>query len=1807
MSISIQHNMLMMNTDRMMRANTLKKTKSAEKLSSGYRINRAADDAAGLAMSEKMRWMVRGLNKGTENAQDGVSWVQIGDGSLEETHAMLHRMTELAIKASNGTNTDADRAMMQAEFNQLQKEVDRLTGNTYFNEKHIFSDHESPFYQYEGATAWPENQVHTVRSGENDLVMTYRLKESDPPKTVSITVPPGEYTTRELIDEIDTAIENAGLLKEGLAFEYTSLGICNLNLEGGEKIDGVSGGLSYLLYDNFGGGDLGALIGTTGFGEGTKLQVRDDTNDKISFKLLDPEDDPELGPGPDSKTTTVTLDLDASKKLTYTKDELMQMLRDELIRAGINTVNADGTVNEVVKVDHYGTNIMMSSEDFIITEFKGNMFEVDTNGFTSIFYDNIHHVDDVIYTNAQFNGAGVLQVTMPSPQNPTAEAYDPEAAVFHFNDTNNILVIRPNETGEPITFDLTNLNGESMDGKDMVYVCDALNRELARVCTADKYPDGPPLEFEADLPIYYEDMEWKDNQGIKKYVGYAAMRITTKDPQPGKYVGVDSTCSAYNTLFRLQQTTDYRVDASFGGNDTKPDSNAKLMGGRDVSGGLKVTNANNAFHIDIGRVGSQTLSADITLDLPTMGAYSISGLVNQIQSKLDEAFKDAPAEMKDADGRVVVVSSVGGHIALTGATDKAASIRTSAVAGNNGYNDIFPDEKVKPEQEEKTRQGSPESQPEIVLPEGARFEGGKVIIPEEEGNLVVYVDGNPRTANLYTGAPGGDGKWDSLKALADFIDSQMGPEMTQIRFTTRDVMGTKDTVTAPGDRSAEGNTNDRSVYDATGTTQWSAQQGQAGTMVSNTPPTLQLGAKIPLSESEPFHAGELKFSIKGEDINPSDFSINLNKDYTKLEDLRKDLESAINARTGKTNAAQCGYVSVKTVGNTLSFTVTVGDKDDPKAWVGAETSIAIDKTSQFIQDMGVGKTSPSITLRATENGTMYSRGIQNFTPPANADLVFRVTTPSGETQVNVTLAANNSYTGTSVAAAVEAALKAKGFDFTASYYDASYGGGLTITAGLKCSGDGYKIKFDAGASQNAMEYMYGYKKDDGTYSFENGKPATTSLNRSVKSEFTIESGKNHFKISVDGTDYDIELEPGDYGTEGKDLAKQIQDKVNQKAGREVLEVSLSDSGTLTFTTKSADGSKSKIYVAYDGSDSSAMPAIFGSTQIAGVDAEFDANGKLHLTRLVSDTAPDPYPNGGSIKVVSDNVNLDEEAEDGDYRHSLGYQGGSFIHSDKKDFDPEFDDGYHSTNYSFMQGVSLAGTNKLNADGTIEINEYNSKLTFYYTDNYYTEYYPANPAKISIDVLSADKKSENLSVSELINRLQTAVDQQTGGERKINVSLKDGGILFQAANPGMRDRIYLDPNGEYQNHQPSGGFYDKVLCGGSTGTTTMGVTELKGDVAGGEVYAVGRQDVKNNEVKIQKDGNDTLSLEFTVPDWPEQPVTLKMRLDPGYYKGDSLVEQIQGKLNQALKDAGLPEGLIEVGIGTVHESVQIAGALNDRALAFKLSSTVKGPAMGGYGIEAIGGTAAFSIFYATEGDIARAYIKGGKDITNGVEIKPGAANFAVDVDGVTYQIDLDPGFYSAEDLAAHINEKLQSDNNGNKVPLKAIIDDGHLKLMHNKYGKHNISNLRGGVKEQLFFTERGEKNDDDSIHLRLSSVSGDWTEIDRPWMNTVSLGINSLTIGKYKNAQKAIERLKAAVTKVGDVRSYFGATQNRLESTIRNNENKAENTAAAESRIRDADFSKEMMENSLHNILEQVGASMMAQTKQNAQLALQMLS
>ena len=133
----VQHNITAMNANRMLGVTSGLQAKSTEKLSSGYKINRAADDAAGLSISEKMRKQIRGLSQASDNAEDGISCVQTAEGALTEVHSMLQRMNELAVKAGNGTMSEDDRQNVQDEIDQLVDEIDRVSETTKFNETYL--------------------------------------------------------------------------------------------------------------------------------------------------------------------------------------------------------------------------------------------------------------------------------------------------------------------------------------------------------------------------------------------------------------------------------------------------------------------------------------------------------------------------------------------------------------------------------------------------------------------------------------------------------------------------------------------------------------------------------------------------------------------------------------------------------------------------------------------------------------------------------------------------------------------------------------------------------------------------------------------------------------------------------------------------------------------------------------------------------------------------------------------------------------------------------------------------------------------------------------------------------------------------------------------------------------------------------------------------------------------------------------------------------------------------------------------------------------------------------------------------------------------------------------------------------------------------------------------------------------------------------------------------------------------------------------------------------------------------------------
>ena len=216
----VQHNLQAMNSNRMLGITTSSQSKVTEKLSSGYKINRAADDAAGLSISEKMRKQIRGLDQASANAQDGISSVQTAEGALGEVHDMLQRMNELAVQAANGTNSTSDRTAIQNEIKQLTTEIDRVAETTKFNETYLLKG------DVKGSTKTITLKPHDAglkgSMGEVDMKKTPpEVKFTVPKLNVSDTVMIGgkQYTIKanenKDLDEI-TDVQAYNLMKAEL-------------------------------------------------------------------------------------------------------------------------------------------------------------------------------------------------------------------------------------------------------------------------------------------------------------------------------------------------------------------------------------------------------------------------------------------------------------------------------------------------------------------------------------------------------------------------------------------------------------------------------------------------------------------------------------------------------------------------------------------------------------------------------------------------------------------------------------------------------------------------------------------------------------------------------------------------------------------------------------------------------------------------------------------------------------------------------------------------------------------------------------------------------------------------------------------------------------------------------------------------------------------------------------------------------------------------------------------------------------------------------------------------------------------------------------------------------------------------------------------------------------------------------------------------------------------------------------------------------------------------------------------------------
>lgn len=548
---------------------------------------------------------------------------------------------------------------------------------------------------------------------------------------------------------------------------------------------------------------------------------------------------------------------------------------------------------------------------------------------------------------------------------------------------------------------------------------------------------------------------------------------------------------------------------------------------------------------------------------------------------------------------------------------------------------------------------------------------------------------------------------------------------------------------------------------------------------------------------------------------------------------------------------------------------------------------------------------------------------------------------------------------------------------------------------------------------------------------------------------------------------------------------------------------------------------------------------------------------------------------------------------------------------------------------------------------VKIDAASDTLTFEYgTPN------PLNPSSPHIETYTVKvKQGTYSSLSDLVkatnDALKTAKDSSGAA-----VDLSK--LPFSASASGGGVTIY-GPTGTTGEssvpalNKPGGGFYDKILCqtvvdkikdrypGYPHGATPAAYSPWwsEGRYTANPAYIVGRKDIKGETVEIKKDVNDRLVLDFTMKEnntgntGKNVNFTFKMTLAAGSYNNADLIKEIQEKLNQEMLDQGLikslpanqEDSLIKVGVDVVNSegvSGQIGnGAIaNDTQLYFyynKDSSVAEKDKLlsGTYILDGVRGSAAYTLFYRTEGEPEPAYVLGAKDLSEGVKITAGENDvFEYTVDGHKYSVTIpEKEDYTAEELANVLGALVRgtsADDGTGPAPLEITIKDGVLKIEHQDLAsQHTITDIGGSAKSTVFFSERG-RDEELMLNFQVGANEEQSVQFKKSNLSTTLLGINSITVSKRKYAEKALVRLDKAIDKVSAERARFGVTYNRMEYVVSGNNNTSENLTASESRIRDTDMAKEMVLLSKENILSQIQESLMSQTGRMGEGILQLL-
>nr|WP_255783392.1 flagellin [Oceanobacillus alkalisoli] len=381
------------------------------------------------------------------------------------------------------------------------------------------------------------------------------------------------------------------------------------------------------------------------------------------------------------------------------------------------------------------------------------------------------------------------------------------------------------------------------------------------------------------------------------------------------------------------------------------------------------------------------------------------------------------------------------------------------------------------------------------------------------------------------------------------------------------------------------------------------------------------------------------------------------------------------------------------------------------------------------------------------------------------------------------------------------------------------------------------------------------------------------------------------------------------------------------------------------------------------------------------------------------------------------------------------------------------------------------------------------------------------------------------------------------------------------------------------------------------TTSIPLAYRTGSAIQSDAYIIGRDSIKDKEFIIHPEVNDLLYFDFK---HNGSTTIIDLKLKPGSYTDQTLIEEINEKLESELEQHGFFTDLIKAQIGGVESET---ASDDEDKLVFKINMQDDGrDDTGTYVIDSVRGTAAFTFFYPSLGEPEPTYTIGITDLSNGVVINEGENDtFIFDVDNMEKKIVLPPGKYNVEALLNQLNTEFEKEN----ANVIASLFEGRLKLSSIDVGQIPIDGIRGNARGTLFY-ETDSRSADDEWTFQIGANSGNNVTVDKVRTSAKLLRINTIMIDDSARAEKALERLDEALGIVNSERSRIGSYTNRLNHTLNNVRQTAENMVQNESQIRDADMAKEIMDMAKAGILLQANQHALAHVYNNPQNILELL-